>query len=83
MPLGLRHPIDVEGAIDAICITHGHADHFNVASILACATDADTPIIVLLCLGPACLLRTTCAQPWRMFGQATIAPAWGTSLFRR
>jgi hypothetical protein len=80
MPHGLRHPIDVDGAIDAICITHGHADHFNVASILACATNADTPIVVPPVPRASLLAPNDMRAILEMFGQATIAPAWGASL---
>lgn len=80
MPQGLRHPIDVDGAIDAICITHGHADHFNVASILACATSADTPVVVPPVPRPSLLAPNDMRSTLELFGQTTIAPAWGTSL---
>jgi L-ascorbate metabolism protein UlaG (beta-lactamase superfamily) len=78
MPDGLRHPI--EGGIDAIFITHGHADHFDVASILACATTTDTPVVVPPVPRCSLLAPNDMAATLAMFGQATLAPAWGTSL---
>lgn len=80
MPHGSRQPIDVDGAIDAIFITHGHADHFNVASILACATDADTPVVVPPVPRASLLAPNDMRATLEMFGQTTLAPAWGTSL---
>ncbi len=80
MPDGVRNPIDVDGAIDAIFITHGHADHFNLASILACATDTDMPVVVPPVPRASLLAPNDMLATLEMFGQATLAPAWGTSL---
>ncbi len=80
MPHGLRNPIDIDGAIDAIFVTHGHADHFDVASILAYATDSDTPVVVPPVPRASLLAPNNMLATLEMFGQATLAPAWGTSL---
>lgn len=80
MPQGLRAPVDVDGALDAIFITHGHADHFSVASILAVAPHADTPVVVPPVPRPSLLAPHDMLATLQLFGQAALAPAWGTSL---
>ena len=80
MPQGIRTPIDVDSAIDAIFITHGHADHFNVPSILASAPDTDTPVVVPPVPRASLLAPHDMVATLEMFGQKTLAPAWGTSL---
>jgi Beta-lactamase superfamily domain len=80
MPQALRGPVAIDGAIDAIFITHGHADHFNVASILAHVKNANTLVVVppvprASLLAPNDMLRTL-----RMLGQNAAAPSWGSSL---
>jgi Beta-lactamase superfamily domain len=66
--------------VDAILITHGHADHFNVASILAQVGDAESLVVVppvprTSLLAPHDMLGTL-----RLFGVRAVAPEWGTSL---
>ena len=80
MPHGLRAPVAIDGAIDAIFITHGHADHFNVASILAYAKDADTPVVVPPVPRASILAPNDMLATLRMFGQKALAPDWGSSL---
>jgi Beta-lactamase superfamily domain len=68
------------GQVDAILITHGHADHFNVTSILSHVGNAETLVLVppvprTSLLAPHDMLGTL-----RLFGVNAIAPEWGTSL---
>ena len=79
MPQALRGPAAIDGSIDAILITHGHADHFNVASILAHA-DPAVPVIVPPVPRASLLAPNDMLGLLRMFGQKVIAPAWGSSL---
>jgi hypothetical protein len=80
MPQGLRAPLASDGAIDAIFITHGHADHFNLASILAHVNDANTPVIVPPVPRPSLLAPNDMLRTLQMFGQRALAPNWGSSL---
>jgi hypothetical protein len=80
MPQALRAPVAIDGSIDAIFITHGHADHFNVASILAHVKNADTPVIVPPVPRASLLAPNDMRRTLRMFGQNVVAPPWGASL---
>src|SRR5262249_17454335 len=80
MPQGLRSPVAIAGPIDAIFIPHGHADHFNIASILAYAKNADTPVVVPPVPRASLLAPNDMLATLRMFGQTALAPAWGSSL---
>ena len=73
-------PIDVDGApIDAICITHGHLDHWNVASILRYAAPT-TPVIVPRVPRVSIMAWSDMAATLQMFGQKALAPEWGTEI---
>ena len=76
-PLGLRPG---GAAVDAIFITHGHADHFNIASILAQAPGAHTPVIVPPVPRASLLAPNDMLATMRLFGQEALAPEWGTTL---
>lgn len=76
MPGGVREPTHV----DAVFITHGHADHFNVASILAVTRDVNTPVIVPPVPKTSMLAASDMRAALALVGQRSLAPAWGTSL---
>ncbi|HEX7956171.1 MAG TPA: MBL fold metallo-hydrolase [Pyrinomonadaceae bacterium] len=80
MPHALRAPVAMDGHVDAIFITHGHADHFNVASILAYAKDSETPVVVPPVPRASLLAPNDMLTTLRMFGQKALAPDWGSSL---
>jgi len=80
MPGAPRGPIDVDGQVDAILITHGHADHWSIPSIFAHAPDRDTPVIVPAVPRPSLLAPNDMFATLAMFGQRALAPAWGSSL---
>jgi L-ascorbate metabolism protein UlaG (beta-lactamase superfamily) len=77
MPHAPRAPLD---GVDAIFITHGHADHFSLPSILALAPDPTTPVVVPPVPRPSLLAPNDMAAALRLFGQRALAPAWGTSV---
>lgn len=79
MPHGPRAPVDVDGAIDAVFITHGHADHFNVASILA-TVDRETPVIVPPVPRTSLLAPNDMGRTLAMVEQTVRSPAWGSTL---
>lgn len=64
--------------VDAIFVTHGHADHFNVASILAHARRRETPVIVPPVPRTSVLSPNDMLATLRMFEQDARAPAWGS-----
>ncbi len=66
--------------LDAIVVTHGHADHFNPASILAQAAGPDTLVIVPPVPRTSLLAPSDMQDLLRLFGQRVLAPAWGTRL---
>jgi hypothetical protein len=82
MPHAPRVPVEIEGdgAIDAIFVTHGHADHWSIASILAHARTAHVPVIVPAVPRPSILAPNDMLDTLRKFGQCARAPSWGTSL---
>jgi hypothetical protein len=80
MPQALRAPVNIDGEIDAIFITHGHADHFNIASILAQVKNAETLIVVPPVPRASLLAPNDMLRICRLFGQNVIAPEWGSSL---
>jgi hypothetical protein len=80
IPHAPRGPVDIEGELAAIFITHGHADHFNVPSILAHARSAETPIVVPPIARPSLLAPNDMLSTLGLFGQRALAPAWGASL---
>jgi hypothetical protein len=80
MPQALRAPVAIDGAIDAIFITHGHADHFNIATIFAHVKSTDTLVVVPPVPRASLLAPNDMLRMLRMFGQNVIAPVWGSSL---
>jgi L-ascorbate metabolism protein UlaG (beta-lactamase superfamily) len=80
MPQGLRAPVAISGGIDAIFITHGHADHFNIASILAHTKDTNTPVVVPPVPRASLLAPNEMLETLRLFGQRAMAPEWGSAL---
>lgn len=66
------------GSPDAVLVTHGHADHFHVPSILAQVGDARTPVIVPAVPRPSLLSPSDMAGSLRLMGQRVEMPAWGT-----
>ncbi len=80
MPHAPRDPAVVDGSLAAIFITHGHADHFNVASLLAQARSRDTPVIVPPVPRASLLAPNDMLSTLQLFGQRALAPAWGSSL---
>jgi hypothetical protein len=79
MPHALRGPVAPD-PVDAIFVTHGHADHFSVASILAHAASPKTPVVVPPVPRPSLLAPNDMLATLTLFGQRAIAPAWGSSL---
>gem|GEM_PF-1618443 len=67
-------------SLDAVLITHGHHDHFNVPSILYCTGDARTPVIVPQVPRPSALSPLDLASTLSTFGQTVRAPSWWTSM---
>ncbi|ACY15607.1 MBL fold metallo-hydrolase [Haliangium ochraceum] len=64
---------------DAVLITHLHADHWSLPSVLHYC-DPDAPVIVPHVPQPSLLCPEIPALSLRACGQAVVAPAWGDSL---
>jgi hypothetical protein len=64
---------------DGILITHLHADHWSLPSILHHG-DADTPVIIPRVPRPSVLCQEVPELSLRACGQNVMAPAWGDSL---
>jgi L-ascorbate metabolism protein UlaG (beta-lactamase superfamily) len=73
-------PTRCDAEIDAIFITHGHSDHFNIPSILYCARRADVPVIVPHVPRPNCLSVFDMRDALRSFGQNASAPQWWSTV---
>ncbi|MGW4201961.1 MBL fold metallo-hydrolase [Streptomyces sp. NPDC004726] len=79
MPQGARAPI-AASAIDAVFITHGHADHYSVPSILAHADPARTTVVVPPVPRASLLAPNDMVRSLRLFGLEAVAPKWGSSI---
>ena len=79
MPYASRAPLAIEGAVDAVLITHGHADHFSVPSILAYADPSHTTVIVPPVPRASLLAPNDMLTTLRLFGFKAVAPEWGST----
>jgi Beta-lactamase superfamily domain len=80
MPQASRTPLAIEGELDAIFITHGHADHFSIPSILANAKPTHTVVVVPPVPRASLLAPHDMLGSVRLFGLDAIAPPWGSTL---
>jgi len=67
-------------AFDGILITHGHADHYNIPSILYYAQGKDTPVVVPRVPRVNGMSPVDMQRALAMFGQSAIAPQWHSTL---
>jgi L-ascorbate metabolism protein UlaG (beta-lactamase superfamily) len=72
-------PLDV-GPVDGVLISHSHGDHWHVPSILKYAGRADVPVIVPKVPRRSLLTPDDFAETLTMFGQAALAPEWGSTV---
>lgn len=80
MPQAPRTPIAADGGVDAIFITHGHADHYSVPSILAQADPARTTVVVPPVPRTSLLAPNDMVRSLGLFGLDARAPEWGSSI---
>ena len=73
-------PTGREPDIDAIFITHGHQDHFNIPSIIHCAGRSDVPVFVPHVPRTNCLSLFDMRGALESFGQTTQAPQLWTTV---
>jgi hypothetical protein len=66
--------------LDAILITHGHADHWHLPSLLASARSADTPVIVPRVPRISLLTTHHFDATLKACGQNVLAPTWGETV---
>lgn len=66
--------------VDAVAFTHGHGDHFHLASLLAAARTGSVPVICPRVERRSLLTRTSFAEQLERCGQTVIEPRWGDRL---
>ncbi|HEX8539147.1 MAG TPA: MBL fold metallo-hydrolase [Cystobacter sp.] len=83
-PLGLSNldqsPSNMDVAIDAMLITHGHLDHWHIPSIMRYGGDGGVPVIVPRIPFPSLLAQDDMLQSLKDVGQNALAPAWGETV---
>lgn len=75
---GGQYPADLGPARARIMLTHSHADHFDLASMLRWA-DPDEPVVIPPIPAPSLLCQNV-AGALEITGQAHVAPAWFSEL---
>jgi L-ascorbate metabolism protein UlaG (beta-lactamase superfamily) len=68
------------GAVDAIFITHGHADHWHLPSLLRVTPNPETPVFVPAVPRPSLLTLDDFGTQLREMGQAFRICPWDTSV---